>query len=504
MPSIEKYNSPAKVQRTGNDSIYGMGNDGTVVIASNVSLSRDMYYSNLTINAGVHLNTNGYRVFVKNTLTLNGTIGISAGSDIATATLSGTPAVATSTTNSIGGSAAGGTYTASQLPANIVYALENALNGFYVQSNGTISIFSGGAGGENGAAGVVTPGTAGSGAGASPTTWPNQSGTLNRDIGTPGGPGARGANGTNGAAGSTPPAAAGGLGAKGGGVVLVVAKTIVGSGTILSNGSNGSAGGPSATGTGATNGAAGATGASTPSAHLRHYTNSHAHYQTGNGSGPHASVPSIALPSTYVAAASGDHAHGTWTHTSHSGTPAFPANSHDGHSPHWGHASVSYAHQPPSSYFSQNSVDHAAGGHLGHSGAVAHYYSSTPTISANYYHETDHHGVHHAGKHHHDSASRSRYDAGGYHHNGVSRNAGASRHDTHNSFAGGTGGPGGTAGTPGTNGSTTAGSNGRSGGGGGIIIITDSISGSTNKQAIGGTIGGVSGSNGNIITILNT
>jgi hypothetical protein len=59
------------VASIGNDSVYGTGFDGTVSIASNTSLSRDMYYMNLTVDSGVHLNTNGFRVFVKNILRNN-------------------------------------------------------------------------------------------------------------------------------------------------------------------------------------------------------------------------------------------------------------------------------------------------------------------------------------------------------------------------------------------------------------------------------------------------
>lgn len=53
------------------DSIYGSGKDGTVTISTNTDLTRDMYYNNLTIAPGVHLNTNGWRVFVRNLLTFS-------------------------------------------------------------------------------------------------------------------------------------------------------------------------------------------------------------------------------------------------------------------------------------------------------------------------------------------------------------------------------------------------------------------------------------------------
>lgn len=59
--------------------IFGDGSDGDVVISSNTNLTADKYYNNLTINGGVTLSTKGYRVFVRNKLTNNGTISSSGG-----------------------------------------------------------------------------------------------------------------------------------------------------------------------------------------------------------------------------------------------------------------------------------------------------------------------------------------------------------------------------------------------------------------------------------------
>ena len=64
------------VVRAANDAIYGTGADGDVVVTSNTAITSDMFYNNLTINPDVFLNTNGYRVFVKNVLINNGYIGI--------------------------------------------------------------------------------------------------------------------------------------------------------------------------------------------------------------------------------------------------------------------------------------------------------------------------------------------------------------------------------------------------------------------------------------------
>lgn len=65
---LEKYQVSSSF-----DIIFGDGSDGDVTISSNTTISRDMYYNNLTINSGFTLNPSGYRVFVKNTFTTIGT-----------------------------------------------------------------------------------------------------------------------------------------------------------------------------------------------------------------------------------------------------------------------------------------------------------------------------------------------------------------------------------------------------------------------------------------------
>ena len=91
-------------QRTGNDAIYGQGTDGNVTISGNTTLTSDKYYNNLTVNVGVTLTSSGYKIFVKNTLTLNGTISVNAGTTTGTV-----HAVTTSTNvaNVLGGIGAG-------------------------------------------------------------------------------------------------------------------------------------------------------------------------------------------------------------------------------------------------------------------------------------------------------------------------------------------------------------------------------------------------------------
>jgi hypothetical protein len=92
----------------GGLAIFGDGSDGDVTIAANTTLTRDMFYNNLTINAGIVLNTGGYRIFVKGTLTNNGTIERN-GNDATDSAADAVGAVgAALPTNSLGGSGAGG------------------------------------------------------------------------------------------------------------------------------------------------------------------------------------------------------------------------------------------------------------------------------------------------------------------------------------------------------------------------------------------------------------
>lgn len=53
---------------------FGDGSDGDVTISADTTLSSDKYYENLTVDTGYTLNPGGYRIFVQNTFTLNGTI----------------------------------------------------------------------------------------------------------------------------------------------------------------------------------------------------------------------------------------------------------------------------------------------------------------------------------------------------------------------------------------------------------------------------------------------
>jgi hypothetical protein len=179
------------------DPVYGTGSDGSVTISTNTTLSSDKYYYNLEINANTNLITAGYRVFVKNILTLrNGSlIGFTTGSN-ANGSIAGGGANATPVINSLGGNSAsqvaivptvsnGGTGDKTT-QSGYWYQPTQSSKGYVVTATQTTPLFlRGGAGGASGPGGGVVilnaryiscdantinasisaPGTAGSGGG---------------------------------------------------------------------------------------------------------------------------------------------------------------------------------------------------------------------------------------------------------------------------------------------------------------------------------------------------
>ncbi|HWT52346.1 MAG TPA: hypothetical protein VN113_09225, partial [Caulobacter sp.] len=70
--------TPLRVAQVGSPGLeayfFGDGADGDITISSAVTLTRDMYYNNLTLVAGGTITTNGWRIFVKRTLDLSAAI----------------------------------------------------------------------------------------------------------------------------------------------------------------------------------------------------------------------------------------------------------------------------------------------------------------------------------------------------------------------------------------------------------------------------------------------
>ena len=154
------------------DPIYGTGMDDTVTLdgsttilgmapsSSVYSMTRDMFFHNLTINASVRLAPNGYRIFVKNLLTFAGgdaTIGFTTGFSTSGSIMQG-GAAATAVTHSLGGSATGYTATAptAALGGSDYYKIPHqAVRGYAITASGGPTFLRGGAGGTAQAGGGV-------------------------------------------------------------------------------------------------------------------------------------------------------------------------------------------------------------------------------------------------------------------------------------------------------------------------------------------------------------
>ena len=158
------------------DSVYGTGADGDAVLDGTTTvlsmapalvtgdfvytMTRDMYFNDLTINASVRLAPNGYRVFVKGTLKFVGagsTIGFITGYSTSGSIMQG-GAAATAVTHSLGGSATGYTATAPHSNMggpNYFMVPTQAVTGYSVTASGGPTFLRGGAGGTAQAGGGV-------------------------------------------------------------------------------------------------------------------------------------------------------------------------------------------------------------------------------------------------------------------------------------------------------------------------------------------------------------
>ena len=201
--------------------------DGNAIITSNTTLTRDMYYNNLTVNSSIIVNSNGWRIVVFGVLTLNGTIFNGGGDGTGLAAGSGAPM------NYLGGGTNGATGRNSS---------GNGANGIASQTTGYI----GGVGSSGGSAGSSLGGQGGiidyldsTNGGLNILSMPPYN-FVGRAIGSNqydifGGTG----GGSGGAQRGTALTVVSGGGGGGGGIIIVVAKSLAGSGTINANGGNG-------------------------------------------------------------------------------------------------------------------------------------------------------------------------------------------------------------------------------------------------------------------------
>jgi hypothetical protein len=159
------YNeSPSHIYGTGSDGDATLNGSSTVlsmVPSSSVySMTRDLFFNDLTINSGVRLAPNGYRIFVKGTLKFagaNATIGFTSGYSTAGSIYQG-GAAATAVSHSLGGSASG--YAATPPIASLGgpqwwTVPHQAISGYSLTASGGPTWLMGGAGGSGQAGGGI-------------------------------------------------------------------------------------------------------------------------------------------------------------------------------------------------------------------------------------------------------------------------------------------------------------------------------------------------------------
>lgn len=549
---MERFNKPI-VQRTGNDAVYGNGSDEDVVIpsGSTVTIFSDMYYNTLDVQSGGVLLTNGHRVFVKDTLTINGHIGMGSVSggvvgETSSAVSDGTVKGQSVISYRAGGQGGGSLNPDIPVLPSFLFKDINAMSGgiFTDPSLGTNAIGGGsggtvgttGANGANGSPAILTNGD----------SWPNKAGSIgsngltgntgaaNPHATNPGAPGGRGNTGadgnvngmTAGLGGAGGAGGLGGVGGLGGGIVCIIAKHIVGSGTIMSigrsgvSGGSGSAGSSGTTGTGGTAGAPGSKAPDlayhvppvvtpipathNPSHHhgVARFSDFHAH---GVNPHPHISAAHTAAVPKGPAAHHSPAQHHNSGHYHHAGSRHHP-HSNDGHGGiHFyapsgftgAHYKNNHAHNSfhPATFGSfHGSIEHVhAGGNNGHGLHVGH--GAIP-IQPGHVHANGHdlgNGTnqgggmqvsqgHHHGPHHYSTGTM---NLNRWSHTAASTSS-AGQPNGH--WTGGAGGAGGVA-APAQTGSSgqpgVAGKRGGAGGGGAILVVCDTISSQTVQSDTG-------------------
>jgi hypothetical protein len=213
--------------------LFGDGSDGTVTISSDTTLSRDMFYDNLVVNAATNLITKNYKVFARNKLTVTGNIHCDGGA--ASLNVGGSPNG--SNVGSLGyaqGGANGGS-TVGSSPGN------------FTQGRGVSGLVGGASG-----AGVSGAGAAGGGASNTFSTGDTTNGlsyknpmagligsALNQQNGTVQNNAIMGGGGGAGGGGDAGAGYTGGGGGAGGGVMVIAARILINNGRISCNGGAG-------------------------------------------------------------------------------------------------------------------------------------------------------------------------------------------------------------------------------------------------------------------------
>lgn len=232
---------------------FGDGSDGDVTISSNTTSTRDMYYNNLTIASSSTLYPNGYRIFVRNTLTVNSSSSIARIGNNASGQTGGTGL----TTGTIFGGLAGvngqnaGGY--SSTPGNTANPSLTGLNGADGGKN-----YNNNAGGTGGVATLEKSEMLVTSITATTLTVENNLKAVWLPFGDSSHEVLSGSGG--GGAGSAVPDRYGGGSGGNGGTVYIAARTIINNGIISVAGGNGGAGGTPSANYGSGGGAGGSGG----------------------------------------------------------------------------------------------------------------------------------------------------------------------------------------------------------------------------------------------------
>lgn len=147
------------------DAVYGSGSDGDALLdgtntytslgitytSSVYSMTKDVYFNNLTVSSNIRLEPNGYRIFVKNFLYLNSSsvIGYVAGYST-TGSIKQGGEIDTAVSHSLGGASATRTRT---LPTAAMGGFQyftvarQAITGYSMTASGGPTFLQGGAGG---------------------------------------------------------------------------------------------------------------------------------------------------------------------------------------------------------------------------------------------------------------------------------------------------------------------------------------------------------------------
>lgn len=284
---------------------FGDGSDGDVTISSPTTLTADMFYNNLTIATGTVVNAGGYKIYVKRTAYIRGTLHNNGGNGADATTPAGGAGGATTTQGTLGsgtGGAAGVHIAgcATQGNGKASSALTSALgsvggNGGTATKGGTgtggtagtvttsktkprspsladpmldygattLGVLRGGGGGASGglacSAGGSDTSSGGGGAGGGIVFLSAKILSLSGTVSANGGNGGRSVQDSGGTCNSSATNASGGSGGGGGGYVYIRYVTKVGNGTATANGGTKSVDCPGSGGTasGVTDGTAG-------------------------------------------------------------------------------------------------------------------------------------------------------------------------------------------------------------------------------------------------------